>query len=266
MRPLAALLLALALACEPPPSDEAAPADGGVAVIQQAATCGGPHQPPCVTPPPGMVRIIEDLQLWHGMSTPVYSMLNAGWPASLTSQYGMYSNPTLGFYWEHLVNGSWVPLAGYIMEVANPFGGQTGQVSTAALCNPFTGCSPIVVTLPFSTEYHGDTYVPRSAGLVRRIWRRRCQNGAWGSPALAAGYAVDASTAPDGTYNRIAGVGGVYASIGAWMAIANSCGESEAFIQRYYLACDPGRMHRREFCLDWPSIASCDARSMCPPF
>lgn len=264
MRPIAALLLALTLACEPPPNDEAAPGDGGVATIQRAATCGGWMQPPCQTPIPGNVRVIEDLNLYHGMNDEVFAAVNAGPPARLTSQYGLYPNPTVGAKVEFYYNGQWWPLGTGAIIVAQNYGGDFVQVSNQRLCALAWGCSPIVVNQTATTFYRLDITVPRNSRLIRRIWYRRCAFGGPWIQVLTVGPAVDVTTAPDGIFSTV-NAQGVYANMPGWAAAACPS-EYGAYTQDTYLRCDPGQHHQNERCIAWPPQGSCDARSNCPPF
>lgn len=264
MRPIAALLLALTLACEPPPSDEAAPGDGGVATIRQAATCGGWHQPPCLPYIPGDVRIIEDLTLTHGMNTSVFSLATAGPPASLPGQYALYPNPTVGTRIEYWSGGQWWPLFTNAIAVARNYGADFVQVSNSRLCLLAWGCTPITVTQVNSTFYRDDFVVPRNARLIRHVWYRQCAfSGPW-VQVLAVGPTIDVTIAPEGSFNAVAAQG-VYANLTGW-AGANCPGEYGAYSQHDYVRCDGGGQHRNEVCIPWPSQGTCDPRQYCPPF
>lgn len=258
---LAALLLTLTLACAPPPSDEAATIQSAE-IIQRS--CGGWHQPLCPPYVPGNVRLIEDMDLTHGMNNTVFSMLNAGPPASYTSSYGLYSNPNVGVAWQYYWQGQWYAFGGGI-NVATNYGGTTGQVSNSRLCVGGIGCSPIVVTLPFVTFYRSDTVVPRNAYLVRRVWYRQCAFGGPWNQVLAVGPAVDVTTAPDGTFSAVSAAG-VFANTSGWQA-ANCPGEYGAYEPYDYISrCDPGGQHRNEVCITWPFQGTCDVRLHCPPY
>lgn len=255
MRNVFGIIAALFLtACEPPPNDEATPADGGVAVIQQAATCGGPQQPPCLYTWNLRVHVTWRFH-YHPIADVDIASPPSGWVKELPRVYPQTTTNGTTWYGQQPSINSISPISSFFIAMANcPADGtacslfESGpswqSTFTTAVAGPFSAQGLSAVTMTYDSAVHRV-----QAGWLWASWSPMCkQSGRPNSGESTENTYIALTPGQSDLYFTITERGSPYYEPQYWERVEAACqvghgvrdrGYQAWHHQYWYLSCPP---------------------------
>jgi hypothetical protein len=226
--------------------DEATP-DGGVVAVQQAL---GTY-----------AQFYEQMELDFGITERIHiAALNA---FSSMGQFLYMGSPNIAAeLWAKDDTHDWHFVSSSLVQIHPPEEGYANeQMSGFRRCNPFTGCTPIIYTVPLYKKFGVSMGFPRSYG--RWVKYLYYWDPGSGRPWVTIGFGETqtVSNLPDTSGSTpfwVSHIGGIFGDPDNWSRIAAASGQPTNWhdIHSYY-DCGPGGVGD-DHCQQWPGNQSCD--------